>query len=84
MKLLKLLTILITLTIFSSVAYSENCSDIKMDSSVNIIKKLKCKASGSDETKIEQNESTSTSVEDSGKKKKGILSKLFKKPTWAK
>ena len=55
-----------------------------MDSSVNIIKKLKCKASGSKDPKIEQNESYSTNATDSGKKKKGILSKLFKKPTWAK
>ena len=80
MKILKLISIIIIFTLFNATSYAENCADIKMNSSVNIIKKMKCKASGND-TSSEISETEST---EEGTKKKGILSKIFKKPTWMK
>jgi len=76
MKILKIISIIIILTFFNSTSYAENCSDIKMNSSVNIIKKLKCKTTGEVTSEVATTEE--------GEKKKGILSKLFKKPTWMK
>jgi hypothetical protein len=81
MKILKLIPAIFILTLFNITSYADECTDIKMDSSVNIIKKLKCKASGEyvSTTEVAEEETTEDSP-----KKKGILSKLFKKPTWMK
>mgnify|MGYP006163747981 FL=1 len=78
MKILKIIPITIMLTLANTSLYAENCSDIKMNSSVNIIKKLKCKSSGGTGMSTE---SSSESSEVAGEKKKF---KLFKKPTWMK
>jgi hypothetical protein len=88
MKILKISIISITLMLFSITSYADECANIKMDSSVNIIKKLKCKAGGSsNNVEASSAESSSESTENLSEpkeKKKGILSKLFKKPTWVK
>ena len=73
MIIFKFLAILFVLFVFNSNAYAEDCDAIKMNSSVNIIKKMKCKAGGD----------TSVSSE-SSEKKDGILSKIWKKPEWMK
>ena len=73
MKIFKLIPILFVLIVFNSNSYAEDCDAIKMNSSVNIIKKMKCKAGGD----------TSVSSE-SSEKKDGILSKIWKKPEWMK
>ena len=82
MKILKIIPIIIILTFFNSTSYAENCSDIKMNSSVNIIKKLKCKSTA-EPSEVASEVATTEETEEGGKKK-GILSKLFKKPTWMK
>jgi len=82
MKILKIVSIIIIFTLFNTVSYSENCADIKMNSSVNIIKKLKCKSSG--ENNVVSSEVSTTGETEEVEKKKGILSKLFKKPSWMK
>ena len=78
MKILKFLPLLLILSLYNSNSFAaEDCEDIKMNSSVNIVKKLKCKA-GHDVT---------TSTESSGstkEKKDGILSKIWQKPEWVK
>ena len=81
MKIIKIIPIIIILTIVNTTSYGQDCSEIKMNSSVNIIKKLKCKASNDGNVASEVSESSTT---EEGEKKKGILSKLFKKPTWMK
>ena len=87
MRFIKLLPLLFILTLFNTSSYAESCEDIKMDSSVNIIKKLKCKAGNvgsesSETTEVTSSEETTTSEET--KEKKGILGKLFQKPKWMK
>ena len=81
MKILKVIPVIIILTLINTSSYAESCSDIKMNSSVNIIKKLKCKASDNTEA---SNESAEVSTSEEEVKKKGVLGKLFKKPTWMK
>tara|TARA_B100001123_G_C14820385_1_gene831951 strand:- start:447 stop:677 length:231 start_codon:yes stop_codon:yes gene_type:complete len=73
MKILKFLPLLLILTLYNtgSFAGDTDCDNIKMDSSVNIVKKLKCKAGGSIS-------STSEKTEDDGGWK------LWKKPEWMK
>ena len=77
MKILKLLPLLLILTLYSSTSLAGDCDSIKMDSSVNIIKKLKCKA-GRDVSMNAESSETAT------EKKDGILSKIWKKPEWMK
>ena len=77
MKIFKLLPLLLILSLYSSTSLAEDCDSIKMDSSVNILKKLKCKA-GSD---VAMNSESSESTK---KNKDGILSKIWKKPEWMK
>ena len=76
MKIIKLLPLVFILTLFSTYAYSEDCDSIKMNSSVNIIKKMKCKAGNTD--------TSSSATESSVEKKDGILSKIWKRPEWTK
>tara|TARA_B100000686_G_C16580073_1_gene857646 strand:+ start:276 stop:515 length:240 start_codon:yes stop_codon:yes gene_type:complete len=76
MKYIRLLPLVLILTLFNTNSYAEDCDSIKMNSSANIIKKLKCKA-GSDTS------SSSTSAE-SSEKKDGILGKIWKRPEWTK
>ena len=77
MKILKLLPLLLILTLYSSTSLADDCDSIKMDSSVNIIKKLKCKAGGDVSIDTEGSETTTET-------KDGILSKIWKKPEWMK
>ena len=77
MKILKLLQLLLILSLYSSTSLAQDCDSIKMDSSVNIIKKLKCKAGGDVSMNAEGSETTT-------EKKDGILSKIWKKPEWMK
>ena len=77
MKILKLLPLLLILSLYSTTSLAEDCDSIKMDSSVNILKKLKCKAGGDVSMSAESSESTK-------EKKDGILSKIWKKPEWMK
>ena len=89
MKLFKFIAILLVFSLYNSTSYAEDCSAIKMDSSVNIIKKIKCKASNR-EAGIE----TSTTTKDTNETKettgeKNILGvekgwKIWKKPEWMK
>jgi len=81
MKILKVIPVIIILTLINTSSYAEICSDIKMNSSVNIIKKLKCKASSNTEASYE---STEVSTSEEEVKKKGILGKLCKKTSWMK
>ena len=74
MKILKLTSILLLLVLFNTNSFAEDCDSIKMDSSVNIIKKIKCKAGDSSASS-----ETSTSTD---KKKDGWS--LWKKPEWMK
>ena len=76
MKILKLLPIIFILSLFSLNSYAEDCDAIKMDSSVNIIKKLKCKAGKSS--------GETSSVTEEKNEKKGFLSKIWKRPEWTK
>ena len=77
MKLIKLLPILLAITLFNSKAIAqEDCTQIKNNSSVNILKKLKCKTTGS--SLISNSDSSGSAVE----KKDGW--KLWKKPEWMK
>ena len=74
MKILKLTSILFLVLLFNTYSLADDCDSIKMDSSVNIIKKIKCKAgdsSASSET------STSTDKKESGWS-------FWKKPEWMK
>ena len=80
-KILKIITVTFILTLYNTTSYANECTDIKMNSSVNIIKKLKCKASGE---YVSTSEVTAEETADDSPEKKGILSKLFKKPTWMK
>ena len=73
MKLLKYIPLVLIFTLYSSNASALDCSEIKMDSSVNIIKKLKCKAGQTD------GGTETSSTEDSG-----AGWKLWKKPEWMK
>ena len=84
MKLLKIIPVLLILSLCSFNSYAEDCSTIKMDSSVNIIKKLKCKASGTETSKSSQQTEVTTTENSAQKEKKGILSKIWKKPEWMK
>ena len=77
MKILKLLSLLLILSLYSSNSFAVDCDSIKMDSSVNILKKLKCKAGGDVAMNSESSEGTK-------KNKDGILSKIWKKPEWMK
>ena len=76
MRLLKLLPILFVLTLFNSSVLAEDCAEIKMNSSVNILKKMKCNAFNA--------KNNISSSENSSEKKDGILSKIWKKPEWMK
>ena len=76
MRLLKLLPILFVLTLFNSSVLAEDCAEIKMNSSVNILKKMKCNALNA--------KNNISSSENSSEKKDGILSKIWKKPEWMK
>ena len=89
MKILKYIPLLFILTLFNTSSYAENCDDIKMDSSVNILKKLKCKAGivGTKKKESTNIESSATNIESSEsepEKKKSILGKIFQKPKWMK
>ena len=77
MKILKLLPLLLILSLYSSTSLAQDCDSIKMDSSVNIVKKLKCKAGGDVSIDTEGSETTT-------EKKDGILSEMWKKPGWRK
>ena len=77
MKILKLLPLLLILSLYSTTSLAEDCDSIKMDSSVNILKKLKCKSGADVSMNTESSESTK-------KNKDGILSKIWKKPEWMK
>jgi len=44
MKFLKFISIILFLILVNTSSFAEDCESIKMDSSVNIIKKIKCKA----------------------------------------
>ena len=79
MKLLKILPVLLILSLYSFNSFAEDCAAIKMDSSVNIVKKLKCKVQGG----TQQSEITTTE-NSTQEKKNGILSKIWKKPEWMK
>jgi hypothetical protein len=73
MKLFKLLPLLLLFTLFNTnVIAQEDCSQIKNNSSVNILKKLKCKAGMQ----------TASKSESSGEKKSTW--KIWKKPEWMK
>jgi len=74
MKIFKLLPILLIFSLYNSSSFAENvdCDSIKMNSSVNIVKKLKCKAGASMSSESEKTES-----------KEGGW-KLWKKPEWMK
>ena len=74
MKILQCLSILLFLILVNTSSFAEDCESIKMDSSVNIIKKLKCKTGQST-----SNTETSTSNE---KKESGWT--FWKKPEWMK
>ena len=88
MKLLKTITIVTILMLFSITSYSDECANIKMNSSVNILKKLQCKAGGGSNSEVtssaEINSEAAANLSEPKEKKKGIFSKLFKKPTWVK
>ncbi len=72
MKIIKYLPLLFILTLYNSNAIAEeDCSKIKNNSSVNIIKKIKCKAAGG-------SISLGSDSKDSGEWK------IWKKPEWMK
>ena len=73
MKILELLPLLLILSLYSTTSLAEDCDSIKMDSSVNILKKLKCKTGSSD---------TSVSSETTEKDEGGW--KIWRKPEWMK
>ena len=78
MKIFKFLPLLLILSLYNSNTFAaENCDDIKMNSTVNMVKKMKCKAGNDVTTNVGSSESTK-------KKKDGILSKIWKKPEWMK
>ena len=58
MKILELLPLLLILSLYSTTSLAEDCDSIKMDSSVNILKKLKCKAGSDVAMNSESSEST--------------------------
>ena len=78
MKLFRFIPILLFLSLYNSTSYAVDCSSIKMDSSVNIIKKIKCKA----QARSSGTETSTTTKETTGEKKEGW--KLWKKPEWMK
>ena len=81
MKIIKLLPLLLILTLFNTkVAAQEDCSQIKNNSSVNILKKLKCKSTGSSEFSTQASDAQVSDA--NGEKKSGW--KLWKKPEWMK
>ena len=89
MKLFKFIPIFLFFTLYNSTTYAVDCSSIKMDSSVNIIKKIKCKAT----TKGEETQTSTTTKATKATKettgKKNILGvedgwKIWKKPGWMK
>ena len=75
MKILKFLPLLLVLSLYTSNSYADVCDDIKMDSSVNIVKKLQCKAGGG--TSLEASEGKVEEVDDGSWK-------LWRKPEWMK
>ena len=78
MKLLKLLPLLILCMIFNSNAHAaKNCDEIKG----NIVGKLFCNLTSDSET---ASMSASSDTTETGKKKKGILSKIWTRPEWTK
>ena len=78
MKILKLLPLLLILSLYNSNSFAaEDCEDIEMSSSVNIVKKLRCKAGFETSASAASSESTK-------EKKNGILSKIWQKPEWVK
>mgnify|MGYP006157160879 CR=1 FL=1 len=79
MKILKLLPVLIIISLYNTKSFAVDCSEIKMDSSVNIFKKLKCKASSTGTSSA----SSSTETVEKKEKKEGGW-KLWKKPEWMK
>jgi len=86
MKTFKFLTIVLILILFNTVStnsFADECDEIKG----NIAKKLFCKAKKGTESfntgSSSSDSSTSTSVE-ATEEKKGILSKIWKRPEWTK
>ena len=87
MRLIKIIPILLVLSLYNSASFAEDCSEIKMDSSVNILKKIKCKADlggSSADNSSADNSSAAAETEAPKEKKDGIFSKLFQKPKWMK
>ena len=79
MKLLKLLPLLLLFTFFNSNANAaQDCDEIKG----NIVAKLLCKAKSSRSGSADM--STSSGTTETTKEKKGILSKIWKRPEWTK
>ena len=78
MKIIFILSLFLML-FYSNTSFAVNCADIKMDSSVNIIKKLKCKTSNNT---VSSESTASETVEKKEKKKNGWS--LWKKPEWMK
>ena len=76
MKIFKLLPLLLILSLYSSTSLAEDCDSIKMDSSVNVLKKLKCKTGSSDTSA--SSETTEATEKDEGGWK------IWKKPEWMK
>ena len=73
MKLLKFIPLTLIIVLYNSNSFAVDCSSIKMDSSVNIIKKIQCK-SGQD---VSTDTSTTTEKKEGGWK-------IWKKPEWMK
>ena len=79
MKLLKLLPLLLMFAFFNSQANAaQDCDEIKG----NIVGKLFCKAKSSRSGSADM--STSSVTTETTKEKKGILSKIWKRPEWTK
>ena len=83
MKLLKFIPLTLIIVLYNSNSFAVDCSSIKMNSSMNVIKKLQCKAgkdvSSDTSTTTEKSTDTSTTTE----KKEGGW-KIWKKPEWMK
>ena len=79
MKIFKLLPLLLILTLYNSTSLAGDCDSIKMDSSVNVIKKIRCKAAGGGSVES----STETSSAETSEEQEGGW-KLWRKPEWMK
>ena len=82
MKILKLMAVLLIFAFLNTNAHAaQHCGEIKG----NIVAKLLCKAkSSASESKLETGNSESSVSTETTKEKKGILSKIWKKPEWMK